>query len=122
MILSADEADRGKRLDAFLRERLPEYSRSRLQQWIREGRAQINGAAAKASYLIRGLETVALEPGALPPLEAEPEDIPLVILYEDPSVVAIDKPAGLAVHPGAGLHRGTIVNALLHRFQSLSRL
>jgi 23S rRNA pseudouridine1911/1915/1917 synthase len=120
MTLSADEADRGKRLDAFLRERLPEYSRSRLQQWIREGRVHLDGAAAKASYLIRGTEAIALEPGALPPLRAEPEDIPLLVLYEDASAVAIDKPAGLAVHPGAGLHGGTIVNALLHRFHTLS--
>lgn len=122
MILSAAEADRGKRLDAFLRERLPEYSRSRLQQWIREGRVQVHGASAKASYLLRGAEAVALEPGAMPPLRAEPEDIPLTVLYEDASAVAIDKPAGLAVHPGAGLHHGTIVNALLYRFRALSTL
>lgn len=122
MTLSAGEADRGKRLDAFLRERLPEYSRSRLQQWIREGRTPVDGAAAKASYLIRGTETIIVEPGAMPPLRAEPEDIPLAILYEDASAVAIDKAAGLAVHPGAGIHHGTIVNALLHRFQALSSL
>jgi 23S rRNA pseudouridine1911/1915/1917 synthase len=122
MTLSAGEADRAKRLDAFLRERLPEYSRSRLQQWIREGRVQVQGTPAKASYLIRGTETITLEPGAMPPLRAEPEDIPLAVLYEDASAVAIDKPAGLAVHPGAGLHRGTIVNALLYRFQTLSSL
>ena len=122
MTLSAAEADRGKRLDAFLRERLPEYSRSRLQQWIREARVQVHGVAAKASYLIRGTETITLEPGAMPPLRAEPEDIPLTVLYEDASAVAIDKPAGLAVHPGAGLYRGTIVNALLHRFQTLSSM
>lgn len=122
MTFSAGEADRGKRLDAFLHERLPEYSRSRLQQWIREGRVQIHGSAAKASYLIRGAESIALDPGPLPPLRAEAEDIPLPVLYEDASAVAIDKPPGMAVHPGAGLHSGTIVNALLYRFQTLSTL
>jgi 23S rRNA pseudouridine1911/1915/1917 synthase len=122
MILSADEADRGKRLDALLRERLPEFSRSRLQQWIREGRVQVHGAPAKASYLIRGSEAIALDPGAVPPLRAEAEDIPLTVLYEDASAVVIDKSAGMVVHPGAGLHRGTIVNALLHRFHALSSL
>ena len=122
MTLSAENADRGKRLDAFLRERLPEYSRSRLQQWIREARVEVHGVAAKASYSIRGTETITLEPGTMPPLRAEAEDIPLNVLYEDASAVAIDKPSGLAVHPGAGLYRGTVVNALLHRFQTLSSL
>src|SRR5215469_4478971 len=75
MILSADVADRGKRLDAFLRERLPEYSRSRLQQWIREGRVRVREGPVKASYLMRGEERVAVEPGTMPPLRAEPEDI-----------------------------------------------
>jgi 23S rRNA pseudouridine1911/1915/1917 synthase len=120
MILSADAADRGKRLDAFLHARLPEYSRSRLQQWIREGRVQVQEAPAKPSYLMRGGERVVVEPGVMPPLRAEPEDIPLTVLYEDESTVVIDKPAGIAVHPGAGVHRGTVVNALLHRFATLS--
>jgi 23S rRNA pseudouridine1911/1915/1917 synthase len=120
MILAAEEADRGKRLDAFLHERLPNFSRSRLQQWIREGRARVHGTAAKTSCLLRGGERVEFEPGALPPLRAEAEDIPLPVLYEDASAVVIDKPPGMAVHPGAGLHSGTVVNALLHRFAALS--
>jgi 23S rRNA pseudouridine1911/1915/1917 synthase len=120
MILAAEVADRGKRLDAFLRERLPNFSRSRLQQWIRQDRVKVQGAAAKASYLLRGEERIEVDPGAMPPLRAEAEDIPLRVLYEDESAVAIDKPAGMAVHPGAGLHSGTVVNALLHRFAALS--
>ncbi len=122
MNLAAAPMDRGKRLDAFLHERLPEYSRSRLQQWIREGRVSVDGAGQKSSYAIRGGESVALAPGPLPPLRAEAEAIPLTVLYEDESAVAIDKPAGMAVHPGAGLHHGTAVNALLHRFAELSRI
>lgn len=120
MLLRPDPPDRGKRLDAFLHERLPEYSRSRLQSWIRDARVRVNGVAAKASSPIRGGEEIELEPAHLPPLTAEPENIPLSILYEDAAVVAIDKPAGMVVHAGAGVHNGTVVNALLHRFKALS--
>lgn len=120
MLLKADQGDRGKRLDALLHERLPEYSRSRLQSWIRDGRVRLNGAAGKPSSLIRGEEDIEVEPAHLPALKAEAEDIPLTVLYEDASVVAIDKPAGMVVHAGAGVHSGTVVNALLHRFDVLS--
>jgi 23S rRNA pseudouridine1911/1915/1917 synthase len=120
MVLTAFPEDRGKRLDSFLHERLPEFSRSRLQTWIREDRVRVDGRGEKPSYLLRGLEQIELEPAHLPPLHARAEDIPLVILYEDASVVAIDKPAGMVVHAGAGVHEGTVVNALLHRFASLS--
>lgn len=122
MLLKADSIDRGKRLDAFLHERLPEYSRSRLQAWIRDGRVQVDGVAGKPSTSIRGGEQIAVEPAFLPALRAEAEDIPLVALYEDAGVVAIDKPAGMVVHAGAGVHSGTVVNALLHRFSALSTL
>src|SRR5271165_3995399 len=120
MRLKAEAADRGKRLDAFLHERLPEFSRSRLQTWIREDRVLVGGKAEKPSCLLRGSEEIELEPAHLPPLKAQPEAIPLVVLYEDESVVAIDKPAGMVVHAGTGVHEGTVVNALLHRFANLS--
>ena len=120
MILKTDEPDRGKRLDALLHERLPEYSRSRLQTWIREGRVHVNGVRGKPSSTIRGCEDIEVNPAPMPALKAEAEDIPLSVLYEDDAVVAIDKPAGMVVHAGAGVHGGTVVNALLHRFQSLS--
>ena len=122
MLLHAEASDNGKRLDAFLHDRLPEYSRSRLQQWIRDGMVQINGAAAKPSTTIRGGEGIAVQPAPAHPLRAEAEDIPLTALYEDTSVVAIDKPAGMVVHAGAGVHSGTVVNALLHRFAALSSM
>jgi 23S rRNA pseudouridine1911/1915/1917 synthase len=118
--LQAEALDQGKRLDALLHERLPEYSRSRLQSWIRDGRVQVNGETAKSSYSIRGTETIDVAPAELPPLKAQAEDIPLSVLYEDPSVVAINKPAGMVVHAGAGIHSGTLANALVHRFASLS--
>jgi 23S rRNA pseudouridine1911/1915/1917 synthase len=118
--LTAESADAGKRLDHLLHERLPEYSRSRIQEWIKAGRVQVDGRPARASQAIRGGEAIEVEPAAPPPLHAEPEDIPLRILYEDADLVAIDKPAGMVVHAGAGVHSGTLVNALLHRFGALS--
>jgi 23S rRNA pseudouridine1911/1915/1917 synthase len=118
--LESSPADSGKRLDQFLRERLPEYSRSRLQQWIETGRVQVNGAAEKRSYMLKGSERICVEPAELPPLRAVPENLPLVILYEDDDVIAIDKAAGMMVHSGAGRHSGTLVNALLHRYGALS--
>jgi 23S rRNA pseudouridine1911/1915/1917 synthase len=120
MTLKAAGTDRGKRLDTFLHERLPEYSRSRLQSWIREGRVRVDGAAAKPSGVMRGAEEIDVTPGKPAPLRADPEDVPVSVLYEDAGVVVIDKPAGMVVHAGAGVHRGTLVNALLHRFGSLS--
>ena len=112
----------GARLDHTLQRRMPEYSRSRLQDWIRAGRVLVNGAPAKASLALRGGETIQVNPAELPPLKAVAEDIPLDILYEDDAVVAVNKPAGMVVHAGAGAHSGTLTNALLHRFGSLSQL
>jgi 23S rRNA pseudouridine1911/1915/1917 synthase len=113
-------ADSGKRLDRFLRERLPEYSRSRLQRWIETGRVQVNGTPGKRSYVLKGSERIHVEPAELPPLRAVAEDLPLEILYEDDDVIAVNKAAGMTVHSGAGRHSGTLVNALLHHYGALS--
>ena len=110
----------GARLDHFLHQRLPEHSRSRIQEWIKAGRVLVNGKPARASYGVRAGDRIDVGPADPPPLHATPEDIPLRVLYEDDDMVAIDKPAGMAVHAGAGLHSGTLVNALLHRFGALS--
>ncbi|HLJ14657.1 MAG TPA: RluA family pseudouridine synthase [Bryobacteraceae bacterium] len=115
-------ADNGKRLDRFLQDRLPQYSRSRIQEWIKAGRVLVDGAARKASYMLRGGESVSVAPAHPPPLAAAPEDLPIDVLYEDADVVAIDKPAGLIVHAGAGAHSGTLVNRLVHRFGELSTI
>ncbi len=114
--------DPGKRLDHFLQEHLPQFSRSRLQSWIKEGRVLVNGAAAKASLLLHGGEGVEVTPADSLPLLAAPEDLPLEILYQDASVIAINKPAGLVVHAGAGAHSGTLVNRLVHHFAALSQV
>ena len=118
--LEPNRADRGKRLDQFLRERLPQYSRARLQDWIEQGRVLVNGSRQKRSFLLKGAERIDVEPAELAPLRATAEDIPLDILYEDADVIAINKPAGMVVHSGAGQHSGTLVNAVLHRFGKLS--
>lgn len=120
MRISAEPIDAGKRLDHLLHERLPQFSRSRLQQWIREGRVLVDGVASKASYSTRGAEIIDVEPMEPPALHATAEEIPLSVLYEDADLVAIDKPAGMVVHAGAGVNSGTVVNALLHRFEVLS--
>ena len=112
----------GKRLDHFLQAKLSEYSRSRIQSWIKEGRARVNGSAARSSLLLHGGEAIEVSPAGLPPLQATPEDLPVDVLYEDAAVIAVNKPAGLVVHAGAGVHEGTLVNRLVHRFASLSQL
>ena len=122
VIVTPEPTDAGKRLDAFLHERLPEYSRSRLQSWIKDERVLLEGQPVRASHLLRGGEKLAVEPVGLRPLRAEPEELPLAILYEDSDVVVVDKPAGMVVHAGAGHERGTLVNALLHHFGALSSI
>jgi 23S rRNA pseudouridine1911/1915/1917 synthase len=118
--LIAELQDAGKRLDLLVHERLPEFSRSRIQQWIKDGRVRVNGTPERPAHAVRSGDAIEVEPAAPPPLRAEPEAIPLVMLYEDEDVAAIDKPAGMVVHAGAGVHSGTVVNALLHRFGALS--
>jgi len=118
--LTIESGEAGKRLDHLLHERLPAFSRSRIQRWIQDGLVLVNGAPARASRPVRADDAIDVEPAEPPPLHAVPESIPLSVLYEDQDVVAIDKPAGMVVHAGAGVHSGTVVNALLARFGALS--
>src|SRR5262249_18209451 len=117
---TAQDSDSGQRLDHYLQRQMPEHSRSRLQSWIKDGAVLLNGATAKASAVLRGGERIEVTPAAPPALKATPEDLPVELLYEDMSVIAVNKPAGLVVHAGAGNFQGTLVNRLVHRFQSLS--
>ena len=122
--VAAEEA--GLRLDQFLVSKLSDVSRARVQQLIEQQLVQVDGKAAKASLRLRGGERIhVLGPAAVEPLRAIPEDIPLDIVYEDADLAVINKPAGMMVHAGAGAtenarNRGTLVNALLHRFGPLS--
>ena len=105
----------GRRFDAVLAELFPEFSRSRLAEWIKSGDALLDGKPARPRDPVRGGERIALDVVLEPQTSAEPEDIPLDILHEDADIFVLDKPAGLVVHPGAGNPTGTRVKALLHR-------
>ncbi|MCC6585974.1 MAG: RluA family pseudouridine synthase [Bryobacterales bacterium] len=120
--LQATSADVGLRLDHFLQKHLPQFSRSRLKDWIKDGRVLVASRPAKASLQLRGHEGITVEPADPPPLNAFAEDLPVEILYQDPAVIAVDKPSGMVVHAGAGHYSGTLVNALLHRFGGLSTI
>ena len=117
------EALAGQRLDQALSELYPEFSRSRLQAWIKSGKAQLNGDLKDPSDKVWGGETIVLwpepEPGATPD---QPEAIPLKVVFEDAALLVIDKPAGMVVHPGNGNPRGTLLNALLHHCPQVSDL
>ena len=112
----------GRRFDAVLAELFPEFSRSRLAEWIKGGQARLDGRTVRPRDPVRGGEAVVLEIVLAPQTDALAEDIALDILYEDDAVFVIDKPAGLVVHPGAGNPAGTLVNALLHRDPALAAL
>ena len=116
------ESAAGRRFDAVLAELFPEFSRSRLAEWIRSGDALLDGRQARPRDPVRGGEQVRLVARTGIETEAVAQDIPLDVLYEDDALLVIDKPAGLVVHPGAGNADGTLVNALLHRDPSLAAL
>ena len=126
MTLSVSPDAAGQRLDRFLAVELPDTSRARIQQLLAEEKALVNGLAAKPSLKLKGGEQITVLGHPQPaPLRAIAEDIPLDIVYEDDDLAVINKPAGMMVHAGAGAsddqrNRGTLVNALLHRFAGLS--
>jgi 23S rRNA pseudouridine1911/1915/1917 synthase len=112
-VLTVEPASAGARLDRWLSERLTDLSRARLQSLIRGGLVRVDGAASKAAHRLRGGERVEIE---VPPPADEtltPEPVPLSIVYEDPHVLVVDKPAGMVVHPGAGRSGGTLAAAIL---------
>ena len=112
--------DAGKRLDLFLAGRGLDFSRSQIKKWGEEGGVTVNGHPAKAGYRLKTGEQVVLTPQEPAPLLLKPEPIPLEIVFEDPDLLVIDKPAGLVVHPAPGHYSGTLVQALLHLGQTLS--
>jgi 23S rRNA pseudouridine1911/1915/1917 synthase len=110
--------DAGQRLDRFLVSQLPALSRARIQSLMDEGRVQVDGSSRRASHRVAPGEHVTVEIPPPPPAGVEAEPIPLDVLYEDADVAVVNKPAGMIVHPGAGVNAGTLVAALLHRFGS----
>ncbi|GMR14400.1 MAG: 23S rRNA pseudouridine(1911/1915/1917) synthase RluD [Gammaproteobacteria bacterium] len=112
----------GLRLDQAAAALFPDYSRARLQQWIKQGELTVDGARAKPSVRLAGGEILCIEAQMLLAGEVLPEDIPLDILYEDDHLLVVNKPAGLVVHPAAGNWDGTLQNALLNFDQDMDAL
>ncbi len=104
----------GRRLDQVMAELLPEYSRTRLKDWIDAGKVLVDGAALKPRDKVVGGEAVQVEASLEPETLVSGEAIALDIVHADRHVLVLNKPAGLVVHPGAGNHAGTLQNALLH--------
>ena len=113
----------GERLDKVLATFLPDYSRNRLKSWVEAGAVMVDGKVTKARYLLHGGESIKVFPQEMPEQFAfNPEDIPLEVVYEDSSIIVINKPPGLVVHPAAGNWTGTLLNGLLFRYPELKSL
>jgi 23S rRNA pseudouridine1911/1915/1917 synthase len=113
----------GERLDKVLAGSLPDYSRNRLKAWVEAGAVMVDGKVTKARYLLHGGENIKVFPQEMPEQFAfSPEDIPLDVVYEDETVIVVNKPPGLVVHPAAGNWSGTLLNGLLFRYPELKLL
>ncbi|MGZ8187432.1 MAG: 23S rRNA pseudouridine(1911/1915/1917) synthase RluD [Methylosarcina sp.] len=112
----------GMRLDQALAELFADYSRTRLQTWVKTGRVKVNGLTLKAKDKLEGGEEITLDAEPEVVVISEAEDIPLHIIYEDESLLVVNKPAGLVVHPAAGNWHGTLLNALLNHDPNLETL
>jgi 23S rRNA pseudouridine1911/1915/1917 synthase len=110
---------RGQRLDAAIANLLPDYSRARIQQWIKQGHLLVNRSACKAKMPVEGGEQITID---APPIEIpsfSAENITLDIVHTDEDIIVINKPVGLVAHPAAGNYQGTLLNALLYHFPEL---
>lgn len=112
----------GNRLDQVLAELAPDYSRSRLQQWIKQGAVTVNGQQLKPKDKVKVNDLIEVHAELESQGAWEAEEIPLDIVYEDEEIIVINKPAGMVVHPAAGNYTGTLVNALLHHDPSLETI
>lgn len=111
-----DLEDVGKRLDAFLADSIEIRSRSQVQKMIESGDVLVNQKESKASHKLRAGDEIDVEITEIAPATFTPEDIPIDIVYEDDSILIINKAAGMVVHPGAGISGGTLANAVAHHF------
>jgi len=120
LTFQVNELDVDTRLDVYLAARIEGWSRVRLQRLIEDGDVMVNGRIAKASYKLRASDEVEAE--LTPPTAANfaPENLPLEIVFEDDDLVVVNKPAGMVVHPAAGINSGTLANALAYHFTQLS--
>ncbi len=121
MTLTVPAGCAGLRLDRALARLLPEYSRNRLAQWVRAGQARLDGRAVTPRQKVWGGETISIVPSPdAAVMGHQPEDIPLDIVFEDPELMVVNKPAGLVMHPGSGNWHGTLLNALLKHAPGLA--
>jgi 23S rRNA pseudouridine1911/1915/1917 synthase len=120
--LLVPEAAAGKRLDVFISEELLDTSRSQIQRLVRSGHILVDGKTRASGHRLRGDERISVDIPPPRPAGIEAEPIPLEIIYEDDSIVVVNKPPGLVVHPGAGRASGTLVNALLAHCGRLSSI
>jgi len=120
--LTIPDTMRGRRLDQALAELVQDYSRSRLQQWIRAGQVSLDERIPQVRERLHGGETVSIDATIEPETRSGPEDIPLQLVHADADLLVINKPAGLVVHPAAGNPAGTLLNALLHYDPALAGL
>ena len=116
LVLHPSSIDAGTRLDAYLASHVDGWSRSRLRQLVADEDVLVNGRPAKPSYKVRENDEIDVELTELAAAAFEPEDIPLDIVFEDEYLAVINKPAGMVVHPGAGVQSGTLANAIAHHF------
>jgi len=113
----------GERLDKVLAGSLPDYSRNRLKAWVEAGAVMVDGKVTKARYLLHGGESIKVFPQEMPEQFAfSPENIPLDVVYEDESIIVVNKSPGLVVHPAAGNWSGTLLNGLLFHYPELKAL
>lgn len=112
----ASSKDKNKRVDAFLANRLVDFSRTQIKNWMSQGLVSLDGKLADPSCRVKGNEEFVISIPDLRPTELEAEDLPLDVLFEDADIIVVNKPAGMVVHPAAGNWDGTLVNALLHHF------
>jgi len=112
----------GQRFDQVLADMFPDYSRSRLQGWIKKGRALLDGAVVQPRVRVKTGQSVALSPELEAVSDSVAEAMPLNIVFEDADLIVINKPVGLVVHPGAGNPAGTLMNGLLHHAPELETL
>jgi len=120
LTFEAEAGDAGARLDAFLAARVEGLSRTAIKRLADDGGVLVSGKPVKPSHRLSAGERVEVELPAPPAIDLTPEDIPLDIVFEDEEVVVVNKPPGLVVHPAAGVHSGTLANALVFHFQNLS--
>ncbi len=111
----------GLRLDVFVSQSVPDTTRSKVRKWIDQGFVRVDGKTRKPGFALSPGQTLQIERPPAEPSHLVPEDLPIEIIYEDPDLLVVNKPAGMVVHPGAGNRTGTLANALAFHLETLSR-